>query len=55
MCTEPFVQVAKVNAKGRGIPDLDLIVVPHPLGTRAPDELAELGKEVAARVLELLT
>jgi hypothetical protein len=43
-----------VNAKGRGIPDLELVVVPHPLGTRAPDEIAELGNEVAARVLELL-
>jgi hypothetical protein len=48
------VSVAKVNATGRGIPDLDLIVVPHPLGTRPPDQLAELGAVVAARVLELI-
>ena len=44
MCTEPFVQVAKVNAAGRGIPELDLIVIPHPLGTRAPHEIDELGR-----------
>jgi hypothetical protein len=43
-----------VNAKGRKIADLELVIVPHPLGTRAPDEIAELGKLVAARVLELL-
>lgn len=43
-----------MNAKGKGIPDLDLIVVPHPLGTRAPEEIAELGKVVAARIIELI-
>jgi hypothetical protein len=54
VCTEPFVQMAKITAKGRGIPDLELVVVPHPLGTRPSEELDELGKVVAARVLELL-
>jgi hypothetical protein len=48
------VRLAKVNAAGRGIADLDLIVVPHPLGTRAPDEIAALGKDVAAHVLDLV-
>lgn len=43
-----------MNAKGRKIPDLELVVVPHPLGTRPPDEIAELGRQVAAQVLELL-
>ena len=48
------MHLARVNAKGRGIPDLDVIVVPHPLGTRPPDEITELGKDVAARVLDLV-
>ncbi len=47
--------MAKITAKGRNIPDLELIVVPHPLGTRPPEEIVELGKDVAARVLELLS
>lgn len=43
-----------MNAKGRGIPNLDLIAVAHPLGTRAPDEIAAMGVDVAARVREIL-
>lgn len=43
-----------MNAKGRNIPDLELVVVPHPIGTRARDEIADIGKQVAAQVLELL-
>lgn len=46
--------MAKITAKGRGVPDLELVVVPHPLGTRAPEDIAELGVDVAAQVLDLL-
>jgi hypothetical protein len=46
--------MAKITAKGRGVPDLELIVVPHPLGTRPPEEIAELAVDVAEQVLDLL-
>jgi hypothetical protein len=46
--------MAEITAKGRGVPGLELVVLPHPLGTRPPQELEALGKDVAARVLALL-
>ena len=32
ICSEPFVKLAKTQAKVFGVPDLALIVIPHPLG-----------------------
>jgi hypothetical protein len=54
VCTEPFEQLARVNAAGHGLADLHLIVIPHPLGTRPLDEVSELGRSLAPRVLEIL-
>ena len=32
ICSEPFVRLAKAQAAIAGVPDLPLIVIPHPLG-----------------------
>lgn len=32
VCSEPFVKLAKTQAKVFGVPDLPLIVIQHPLG-----------------------
>jgi hypothetical protein len=32
ICSEPFVKLASAQARVFGVPDLALIVIPHPLG-----------------------
>ncbi len=32
VCSEPFIKLAKTQARTFGFPDLALIVIPHPLG-----------------------
>ena len=32
ICSEPFVKLAQTQARVFGVPDLPLIVIPHPLG-----------------------
>ena len=32
ICSEPFFRLAKAQASAGGVPDLSLIVIPHPLG-----------------------
>jgi hypothetical protein len=32
ICSEPFVKLARAQARVFGVPDLALIVIPHPLG-----------------------
>jgi hypothetical protein len=53
VCTEPFEALARLNARARGAEDLDLVVLPHPLGVRPLDEVRQLGRQVAAHVAAL--
>lgn len=32
VCTEPFLKLARAQAKTFGVPDLPIIMIPHPLG-----------------------
>lgn len=32
LCTEPFLKLAQAQAKTFGVPDLPIIMIPHPLG-----------------------
>jgi hypothetical protein len=32
ICTEPFLKLAQAQAKTFGVPDLPIIMIPHPLG-----------------------
>jgi hypothetical protein len=53
VCTEPFRALAELNARANGVPELDLVVVPHPLGVRTPAEVEQLGREVAGQIAAL--
>ena len=54
MCTQPFESLARLNMRARGAEDVDLIVLPHPLGVRPVDEVQEMGRSVAERLVELV-
>ena len=43
MGTYEFEQLAKLEAKNRGLADLPLALIPHPLGGIREDEVAEEG------------
>ena len=32
ICSDPFLKLAKAQARVFGVPDLPLVVIPHPLG-----------------------
>jgi hypothetical protein len=54
VCTEPFESLARLNARARGAENLDVIVLPHPLGVRLVPEVQELGRLVADRLAALV-
>jgi hypothetical protein len=54
ICTEPFEALARINAKAKNAPDLDLVIVAHPLGSRGQDELEAMADEIANRVRALV-
>jgi hypothetical protein len=54
MGTYEFEQLAKLEAKNRGLADLPLALIPHPLGGIREDEVvkkAELVVEVVRRAV----
>ncbi len=53
ICTEPFAGLAAINAKAKKVPDVDLVIVPHPLGSRSENDVQALAKQVAERVAAL--
>jgi hypothetical protein len=54
MGTYEFEELAKLEAKNRGLADLPLALIPHPLGGIREDEVlkkAELAVEVVRRAV----
>ena len=51
-CTEPFETMARVESDGMGLPDLPMVVVPHPLMTRTPAELTQIAEALLPQVVD---
>ena len=55
ICTDRFVPNARAIAEAHGAPDYPFALVPHPLASARPEELAREAKQVLPEVLRLLT
>ena len=54
ICTDPFVSSAKAMSSIKGIADFPFVVVPHPLGSLAPEDLRQVAMRAAPDVLRIL-
>ena len=54
ICSEPFVQLGRTQARVLGVPDLPLIVIRHPLGGLALDDVKARADSALAQVLDVL-
>ena len=54
ICTDLFVPNGRATAKAHGAPDYPFALVPHPMASASPTELARQAKEVLPAVLRLL-
>jgi hypothetical protein len=52
--TEPFVPTAEALARLAGMPGYPCAVLPHPVGSLTPAEVAQRAGAIAARVEALL-
>ena len=55
MGTFEFEQLAKLEAKNRGMADLPLALIPHPLGGIREDEVLKKAEQVVDVVVKALT
>lgn len=54
VCTDAFAALAQSEAAAQGL-DLPLVVIPHPLGSLAPDQVSAAAQAAVAQVIRVLT
>jgi hypothetical protein len=55
LCTQPFRTLSTARKNSLGLPDLQIVYLPHPMMTRSPAEIEKLADEVFAEVKKDLT
>ena len=54
ICSTPFEKLGRAQAKVLGVPDLPLVMIQHPLGGLAIDDVKARAEQAAPAVIELL-
>jgi hypothetical protein len=54
VCSEAFQNLARAQARVFGVPDLPLIVIPHPLGGLAMAEVKSRAEHALPQLLDLI-
>jgi len=54
ICSVPFLKLGQAQARVFGVPDLPLIVIPHPLGGISLDDVRSRAEVAIPKVIDLL-
>jgi hypothetical protein len=54
ICTDPFLEEARAQARALGMPDLPVARITHPLSTLTAEEIAQRAAEAVPQLLGLL-
>ncbi len=54
ICSGPFLKLGQGQVRVFGVPDLPLIVIPHPLGGISLDEVRSRAEVAIPKVVDLL-
>ena len=54
ICSEPFVHLGRTQSRVLGVPDLPLIIIKHPLGGLAQDDVKARANAALPQLLDLL-
>ena len=54
ICSGPFLKLGQAQARVFGVPDLPMIVIPHPLGGISLDEVRSRAEVAIPKVVDLL-
>ncbi len=55
ICSEPFIKLGKAQARTFGVPDLPLVVIPHPLGGIALDHVKQRAEAAIPQLVSLIS
>jgi hypothetical protein len=51
VCSNRFEVLAKATAKGLGMPDLPLVIVPHPIGGISAEEVTAKADQILDKLI----
>ena len=54
ICSDPFLKLGKTQARVFGVPDLPLVMIPHPLGGLTLDEVRGRADAAIPQVVNLI-
>ena len=54
VCSDPFLKLAKNQARVFGVPDLPLVMIPHPLGGLSLDGVRARAEVAIPQVVSLI-
>ncbi len=54
ICTEPFLKLGQAQAKVFGVPDLPLVLIPHPLGGISLEQVHGRAEYALPQILDIL-
>ncbi len=54
ICSDPFLKLGKTQARVFGVPDLPLVMIPHPLGGLTLDEVKGRADAAIPQVVNLI-
>jgi hypothetical protein len=54
ICSEPFLKLGQNQARVFGVPDLPLVLIPHPLGGLALEEVKGRAGHAVPRIVDLI-
>ena len=54
ICTDPFLKLGKAQSRVFGVPDLPLIVIPHPLGGISIEKVEGRAEVAIAEFVKLI-
>ena len=54
ICSDPFLKLAKTQARVFGVPDLPLVIIPHPLGGLSIEQVEGRALVAIPQVVDLI-
>jgi hypothetical protein len=54
VCSTTFTGLGRAQAKAMGCPQMPILVIPHPFGTRTRDEIRGIAAQCAEQLMALM-
>jgi hypothetical protein len=54
VCSTVFTGLGRAQAKALGVPQMPILVIPHPFGTRSRDEIRDIAAKCGEQLMAMM-